>query len=158
LSSERIPGSIAHSMDTTLRLLGIAALIGWSVLRVVRYFRYGMAKRVTAVPPSGGMPMPNTAHPVAAESQTTSASGDSGGRSVQLIAGLTVVIVWAGANMALLFVLFGLPALAQVPLIWRLFVAVFANFYLLPFARGLGESQKRKLQARSTQVDNPFKS
>jgi hypothetical protein len=138
-------------MDTVLRVLVIAALIVWSIFRLVRYFRYGMAKRVTAVPPSAGILLPNTGVPVGSDSPARSAS-----RSVRFIAGLIVVIVWAAANAVLWFILFRLPMLAKVPFIWRLFVGVFANFYLFPFARGLGR-QAEQMQARSGEVDNPFK-
>jgi hypothetical protein len=120
-------------MNTVLRGLVIAALLGWSVFRVVRYFRFGLAKSVTAVPPSAGILAPNTEGvSVASDSPTTATA-----RSVR--AGVTVVIVWVAANAVLGLLLFGLPMLAKVPLIWRLFVAVFANFYLYPFARRLGE-------------------
>src|SRR5882724_4703846 len=132
------------SMNTALRILLFAAVIAWSIFRLVRYFRYGMAKRVTAVPASAGMLLPQTAAPVGSDSATESAS-----RSVRFITGLTVVIVWVAANAVLWFILFGLPMLANVPPIWRLFVGVFANFYIFPFARGLGERHKKQMQAGS---------
>jgi hypothetical protein len=31
--------------------------------------------------------------------------------------------------------------LSGIPLIWRLFVQIFANFYLLPFARKVGAAR-----------------
>jgi hypothetical protein len=130
------------SMDKVVRLLVIAALLGWSVFRIVRYFRHGMAKSVTAVPPSAGL-LPNAAPTAGLNTSTTSASTGP----ARLIAGLTVVIVWLAANAALWITLLKLPMLASVPLIWRLFVGVFANFYLFPFARGLGERLRGDPQA-----------
>jgi hypothetical protein len=46
-------------MDTVIRVLMFLAFIGYSVFRLIRYFRYGMARRVTAVPPSLGVLPPS---------------------------------------------------------------------------------------------------
>lgn len=114
-------------MDTTIRLLVVLALIGYSVYRIVRYFRYGMARRATAIPPAAGMFPQETgvaANPLAPPAPSST-----------WLVGVTTVAVWVGANLLLAAILFAVPVLSQVPVIWRLFVQIFANFYLLPWAR-----------------------
>lgn len=118
-------------MDAAVRIFVILALIAYSLFRIVRWFRYGMAKRVTVVPPPVGMfPQDSrVANPLAPTPQTAPSTW---------LAGVTTLAVWLGANLLLAAVLFAIPALAGVPLIWRLFVQVFANFYLLPWAKRVG--------------------
>jgi len=116
-------------MDTAVRLIVILALISYSVYRIVRYFRYGMAGRVTAVPPSAGM------FPQEPLSAANSLAPQPPSSSPTWLAATKTLGVWAGTNLLLAAVLFGVPALSAVPVIWRLFVQIFANFYLLPWAR-----------------------
>jgi hypothetical protein len=140
-------------MDTVVRVLVVLAFIAYSVFRLVRYFRYGMARRVTAVPPStwGVLPAPDTPTDMNAMPPVVPAS-----RSVRLLAGGMAMVVFVAANAILWLTLLGLPALSQVPLIWRLFVGIFANFYLLPFARAVGERQLKRMQAKAVGSPNPF--
>jgi uncharacterized RDD family membrane protein YckC len=73
-----------------------------------------------------------------------------------VLAGAVTVLVFFAANSALCLVLFGLPALGQIPLIWRLFVVIFTNFYLVPFAQSVGKRQLKRLQAKSGETPNPI--
>jgi hypothetical protein len=124
-----------HQLDSIVRILVVLALIGLSVWRLVRYFRFGMAKRVTAIPPTAGMFLPETSSTSPA---TALAPADMQPRPSRWRAGLTMLFAWLGGNLLLAAVLFGWPALSGIPVIWRLFVQIFANFYLLPFARRVG--------------------
>ena len=42
-------------MDAIVRILVVLLIVGLSIYRLVRYFRLGLARRVTAVPPTAGM-------------------------------------------------------------------------------------------------------
>lgn len=124
-------------MDTVVRVLVVLALLAFSVFRLIRYFRYGMARRATAVPPSTWGVLPATETPAVAPVA----------RSARFLAGGVSFLVFATANAILWLTLFGVPALSHVPVIWRLFVGIFANFYLLPFARTVGEKQLNRIKA-----------
>ena len=126
-------------VDTIIRILIIGLLIAYAAFRLVRYFRYGMARRVTAVPPAAGILMPQSTAPVPAALEPTQS------RRPGVMTALRTLAVWLGGNLILAAVLFALPALASVPLIWRLFAQIFANFYLLPFARRAAEGRKAEL-------------
>jgi hypothetical protein len=123
-------------LDTAVRLLVILALISYGVYRIVRYFRYGMAKRVTAIPPAAGM------FPQETVSATNPLMSSPPSAVSTWLVGIRTLALWVGANLLLAAVLFAIPALSAVPVIWRLFAQIFANFYLLPWAR--------KVAARTT--------
>ena len=134
-------------MDTVVRMLVVLALLAYSVFRLIRYFRYGMARRVTAVPPSTWGVLPATETPAAAPVT----------RSARFLAGSVSFLVFGMANTILWLALLGLPALDHVPVIWRLFVGIFANFYLFPFARRAGEKQLNRMKASAVEGGgNPF--
>ncbi|HYL69834.1 MAG TPA: hypothetical protein VEY89_00855 [Candidatus Dormibacteraeota bacterium] len=61
-----------------------------------------------------------------------------------LLGRITAVLVWGAANLVLWLVLFGWPALAELPVILRLVAGIFANFYLIRVARGAGERVGRR--------------
>ena len=137
----------ASCMDRVVRVSVVLALIAYSVFRLIRYFRYGMARRVTAVPPSTWGVLPATETPPARPAT----------RSARLLAGGMSILVFATANAILWLTLFGLPALEHTPVMWRLFVGIFANFYVLPFARMVGEKKLKRMRASSMETGgNPF--
>ena len=140
-------------MDTAVSALVVLAALALFVIRLVRYFRYGMARRVTAVPPSvlGVTPVPE-----ASAAQSSDVPGSASPRLARVLAGAVTVLVFFAANSVLCLVLFGLPALGQIPLIWRLFVVIFTNFYLVPFAQSVGKRQLKRLQAKSGETPNPI--
>lgn len=134
-------------MDTVARVLVVLALLAYSVFRLIRYFRYGMARRVTAVPPSTWGVLPATETPAVAPVT----------RSARFLAGGVSFLVFATANAILWLTLFGVPALNHVPVVWRLFVGIFANFYLFPFARTAAEKQLKRMRASAVEDGgNPF--
>src|ERR1700716_1249294 len=103
-------------METVGRVLVVLALLAYSVFRLIRYFRYGMARRVTAVPPSTWGVLPATETPPVPPAT----------RSARFLAGGMTILVFATANAILWLTLFGLPALDHVPVIGRLFVGILA--------------------------------
>ncbi len=129
--------------DTIVRAIVVLALIAYSLLRLVRWFRHGMAKRVLVVPPPVGMFPQDSA-------RVTGTLAPPPATPSTWLAGVTTLVVWVGANLLLAAVLFAVPALAAVPVLWRMFVQVFANFYLLPWAKRVG-ARRGGSQARLTE-------
>ena len=82
---------IAGCMDNVARVLVVLALLAYSVFRLIRYFRYGMARRVTAVPPSTWGVLPATETPAVAPAT----------RSARILASGTSILVFATANAIL---------------------------------------------------------
>jgi hypothetical protein len=137
-------------MDTVERVLVVLALLAYSGFRLIRYFRYGMSRRVTAVPPSTWGVLPATETPTVTPVTPVT-------RSARFLAGGVSFLVFATANAILWLTLFGLPALEHIPVIWRLFIGIFANFYLLPYARAAGRKQLKKMRASAVEGGgNPF--
>jgi hypothetical protein len=58
-----------------------------------------------------------------------------------------MLTVWGAGNVILWSVLFGLPALDDVPALWRLVAGVFANFYLIHLARTAAAKTRARLTA-----------
>lgn len=123
-------------MDAIVRILVVLLIVGLSIYRLVRYFRLGLARRVTAVPPTAGMFVADSP-----SSNALAPSDQARSQRSRMIAALTTVAVLLSGNVILAAVLFGVSALSGIPLIWRLFVQIFANFYLLPFARKVGAAR-----------------
>lgn len=134
-------------MDRIVRVMVILALIAFSLFRILRYFRHGLARRVVALPPSAGMVL-------AATPSDPPASAVAQSRSARFRAALVTGVVWLGGNALLSAALFAVPALSAVPALWRLFVLVFANFYLFPFAKSAGT--KRAQRGDTAVSGNPF--
>lgn len=143
-------------MDNAIRALVVLTLLGLSVYRIVRYFRHGMARRVApvAVPSTVLGVMPGPADLTAAQAAATPAAV-SGPVSRVRAAAITVAVFLA-VNAILWLVLFAIPALAQIPLLWRLFIVIFANFYVLPFAQGVGAKYLKRRQAGAVTAGNPL--
>jgi hypothetical protein len=78
-------------MDTIVRIAVILALIAFSLFRLIRYFRHGVAKRVTALPPSAGMLLTET--PSEARAFAPATSGVAESRSGRFMAGLITLIL-----------------------------------------------------------------
>ena len=134
----------------------MCALVAYSIFRLIRYFRYGMARRVTAVPTATSSVSPSPGMLAGSELPVGTLQAVPGSRLARIQAASISVLVFVVANGVLLVVLFGLPALGHVPVIWRLFLAIFANFYLLPFARAAGQKRLKQIQARAVESGNPF--
>ena len=141
-------GKKTNGMDNLIRALVVLALLGLSVYRIVRYFRYGMARRVTAgmpstlgvIPPSG-----------VATGQLSDVPTVPNSRWARMMAGTVGVLVLAALNAVLCVALFVWPAAGKIPFLWRLFVVIFANFYLVPFAQSVGKRRLERRQAAATE-------
>lgn len=127
-----------------LRALVVLALLGLSIYRITRAFRRGVghARHVMAAPPAIPGVVPAPEHLTAAGNPNASA-----GLASRVLAGAAGLFVFVAANAVLCVVLFGLPSLGQVPMIWRLFAVIFANFYLVPLAQSVGKKQLQRRQA-----------
>ena len=125
-------------MDNLIRALVVVALLGLSVYRIVRYFRFGMARRVTTGTPSTLGVIPPSG---VATGQLSDVPTVPNRRWARLEAGIVGVLVLAALNAVLCLFLFVWPAAEKIPLLWRLFVVIFANFYLVPFARSVGKKR-----------------
>lgn len=133
-------------MDRTTRLIILLAVIALSAFRLVRYMKYGIAKRPqSAIPGSAGMVLP--AAPTAATdvgAQPGAGSGNS--RLAGAVAALTSAGVWVAGNVLLWSCLFGWSALDEVPALLRGVAGVFANFYLIHLARVAGARVRSRMQ------------
>jgi hypothetical protein len=134
-------------MDTKARIILVLLFIAYSGFRLVRYLRYGLSRRASAVPPSalGVFPVPASAPGISSVPAPGTAAAPSGSSRVLDMA--VMVVVWGAANAALWAALFWLPIMVRVPVIWRLFIGVFANFYLIPYSRRMGERRKHWMQS-----------
>ena len=141
-------GKKINGMDDLIRVLVVLALLGLSVYRIVRYFRYGMARRVTAGMPSTLGVIPSSS---AATGQLSDVPTGPNSRWARMMAGTVSVLVLAALNAVLCLVLFVWPAAGQVPLLWRLFVVIFANFYLVPFAQSVGKKRLERRQVAAAE-------
>lgn len=129
-----------NGMDTLSRVLVVLAFLALAVYRFVRYFRYGMARRVTGATPSTLAVVPPT-------NQLSEAPAVPSSRWARIMAGAAAVLVWAALNAVLCLVLFVWPAAEQVPIMLRLFVVIFANFYWVPYAQSVGKKRLERRQA-----------
>jgi hypothetical protein len=106
-------------VEHTQRLISLAALIGWTIFRLVRYLRASAARpQRPAQPPTA----PATAQsPIEPEGRPGSALAGLLAAAAVLVAGNA--LIWA--------VLFAVPALEAVPTVWRLTAGVLANLILI---------------------------
>ena len=114
----------------------VAVLVAYAGWRFIRYFRLGIARRPTGgVTPGAGWIAPLPPEPTVDSSQqliseTTVPRSRAG-------AFMRAGLLWAAANVGLVYILFGLQGVREVPPLLRLVVLVLVNFYLVPFCRRL---------------------
>lgn len=60
---------------------------------------------------------------------------------------LAMLAVWCAGNLILWTALFGVAALSDVPVLWRLVAGVFANFYLMHLGRTCAARIRDRLTA-----------
>ena len=58
-----------------------------------------------------------------------------------------MLAVWCVGNVILWAALFGVAALSEVPILWRLVAGVFANFYLIHLGRTVAARARNRLNA-----------
>jgi hypothetical protein len=125
-------------VDRTGRLVILGMFLVLAIYRLIRYFQAANARRpVPAIPASGGI-APTLSDPAARAPSAGSAA------PATLLGRAATVLVWLASNLALWLILFDWPALAELPVIWRLVAGSFANFYLVRLARAAGERVSRR--------------
>jgi fatty acid desaturase len=146
-------------MDALLRVLVIALLIGFGIYRIIRYVNLGVTRsRTPAVfSTTGAVGLRPASEPtsLAPGAEPDRSHADSaaafGGASV-------AILFWLLANGILWTALFVPPGIDGIPVIWRLFVGVFANLYLIRLAGRVGDQVTDRMQKRRAQRLNntPF--
>lgn len=126
------------------RLFVILALLAIVVWRFTRFMRLGMSKRPQTLGVPGGLLPADPQSPTTATSVTPSSPGTSSfaSRSTELL--ITIGIILIG-NAVLWFCLLELPILNRIPTLPLGVIGVFANFYLIPFARNSGRRYRHHL-------------
>lgn len=139
-----------------MRLLLLALFIASAVWRLFRGLQAGATARAQhGIPPSGGTPVPDTG-PVAPGSPTVDPLAGPGADPARLPAVAAAAALWLVGNVLVWGALFGLPALADVPELWRLMAGVFANFFLLRLAKAAAAAVRRRANPAAARGDSPF--
>ncbi len=153
-------------MERTVRLIFLAVFVALGIYRFIRSMKAAVSKRpLSGIPGTGGI-IAQEARPAAAvnpapidpTAPTGSGSiagpgGPSGGNAA--IARFAAAAVFVAGNAVIWLCLFGLAALETVPVIWRLFGGILANFYLIGLARAVGVRLRRGARPELT-GGNPF--
>jgi len=131
---------------------GIVAvlLLTFAVWRLVRFMKFGSRLHRASSPVSAHWP-----HGVLDPSTTAGAEpppSDLKSTTVRFAASAAAVIVWAVGNLVLYFALFQLPFERDLPFIWPLFLLIFANFYLIPFAGRSGRRWAQRFEPDSSVI------
>jgi hypothetical protein len=119
-----------HRVD---RLIMLAAFLALAIYRLIRYTKAATTRGPRPAIPSTSGALARTPAPEAMASSTAPVDpAGSGGSALAAVAGF---LVFALGNAAVWLCLFELPALEDVPVIWRLVAGVLASFYLIVLAR-----------------------
>jgi len=119
------------------RLIVALLLIALVIWRLIRYVRLGISGRPRALGLPGGVFLPSSGQAGADSESERPPSGRSPVR-VRLIGASVSAVIWILGNLLIWTFLFGLPKLRDAPPVLLGVVGVFANFYLIPFARRTG--------------------
>jgi hypothetical protein len=130
-------------MDRPEKALLAVPLLALAVWRFIRYMQFGsrvhQIRRSASAQGSFGVP-------------NISGSLRTSSTAVRVAAATAAVIVWVGGNVLLWLALFQLPFERDLPFIWPLFLAIFANFYLVPFAGRSGRKWAQRFEPDSSVV------
>jgi hypothetical protein len=125
-------------MDRSERLFLLLVFIAIAVWRLVRFLRLGMGKPRPSLGLAGGW-VPSSSES-AVPGATASAGPDRPDSLPIRMAGLFVAVaIWLVGNLLIWVSLFQLPFLQSVPPAVLGMAGIFANFYLIPFARRAGQ-------------------
>ncbi len=125
-------------MDRSDRLIVLAVMIAIAAWRLARYLRLGMSKRRPSLGIAGGVIPPSS--DIGATTNLTSGSPDRSAPPLLLFVSVAVTVaIWCVGNFLIWIALFQLPFLRNLPPILLGIAWVFANFYLIPFARHSGK-------------------
>ncbi|MGB6605958.1 MAG: hypothetical protein WA747_11975 [Steroidobacteraceae bacterium] len=134
--------------ERTIRLIVVLALFAFSLLRMWKKARGG--NRPSSVPPPAAqLPTRNAPAPGSIPDGWI----DSGGSSP--LAMFAAGLVWIGGNVAMWLALFELPALADIPVNWRLAAGVIGNLFLILIARAIAARLRPRRSPQMT-GGNPF--
>ncbi len=143
-------------MDRYVRLLFLAFFIASVVWRVIKGLQAGAAARpLRGIPASGGTPVPY-AGPVAPASPGGDPLAGPDADPARLPALVAAAALWLAGNVLIWGALFGLPALAGIPELWRLLAGVFANFFLVRLAKAAAAGVRRRANPAAARGDSPF--
>lgn len=132
-------------MERTQRLIFLAVAIGWTIFRLVRYVRLANSRRAA-------IPTP-TRPPASSQSPIEPAGRAAGGRAGNLAA----VGIFVAGNAVIWPVLFVVPALEDMPTIWRLAAGVLANLVLISVASAAAARMANRSQPGADDDRNPIK-
>jgi hypothetical protein len=143
-------------VDRYVRLVFLAFFIASVVWRLVKGLQAGAAARPQrGIPPSAGTPLPYSA-PVTPAAPTLDPLAGPGADPARLPAVAAGAAVWLAGNVLIWGALFGLPALADIPELWRLMAGVFANFFLVRLAQAAAAGVRRRANPAAARGDSPF--
>ena len=128
-------------IDRLIVALLLIALIIW---RLIRYMRLGISGRPRALGLAGGVLLP-TAGQARADLGSEDPPSSRSPLHVRLIGSSVSAVVWILGNLLLWTSLFGLPKLRDAPPVLLSVAGIFANFYLIPFARQIGNRCRMRL-------------
>jgi hypothetical protein len=134
-------------MDHYSRFIGLAFVIAWTILRLVRYLKAAARRSSSAVAP--------VASPTATSTLPASPIEAAGG-GPGFLGGLLAVLVWLAGNAAVWGCLFLLPQLQSVPVLPRLLCGVLATLYLLYLARGAAAWVRRQSGRNASAGGDPI--
>ena len=137
-------------MDRTDRLILLMLLVAFAALRLVRFLRLGLGKRHPALGIAGGW-MPPSSEATAEVAPESSDSDRSSPFTIRLVDPLVTVAIWLAGNLVIWLALFEVPFLQTVPPALRGIVGIFANFYLIPFARHSGRRCRQRIEIARSQ-------
>ena len=128
-------------MQRSDRLILLCVLIAFALWRLVRYMRLGMGKRRPSLGIAAGLVPP------AAESAAPVANEPNQGDSLlgRIADPLVTILVWLAGNLLIWIFLLKSPFLSAVPPLLLGVTGIFANFYLIPFARASGRRCRKRL-------------
>jgi len=121
-------------IDRLILLLLVLVLVAW---RFTRFMRLGMAKRRPSLGIAGGWFPPDSK--TAATEAAGSTPSDRKRPLIRVVVALVIIVIWLIGNLLIWLFLLESPFLKSVPPIVLGVVGIFANFYLIPFARRTGD-------------------
>lgn len=132
-------------MDKNSRVIFAVLILGLAVFRLVRYIQFGTRRRRISAIPNTSVPVISSSEvPRSADLVPTAPPAGPISASRRTLGTLAAVSSWLIGNGLLWVALFGLQYLDGIPLFWRLFLCVLANFYLVRFSRDIGKRVSAK--------------
>jgi hypothetical protein len=130
-------------LDRLILLLLVIAITGW---RLTRYLRLGMAKRRSALGVAGGW-FPTSFEISSSVATDPVAPNRKTPLPVRLVVAAVGVAIWLVGNLLIWLFLLESPFLKNVPPMLLGIAGIFANFYLIPFARVTGKRCGQRMQS-----------